>query len=136
MRASKIMQQRVMKTSNIQIHWNTETDEILGDDSGVTGVRLVDNRTGAKTIIPIEGFFLAIGHKPNTDIFKDYITMDDTGYIQVQAGSTKTNVEGVFAVGDAADNVYRQAVTAAGTGCMGALDAEKFLVAKEMETVH
>jgi thioredoxin reductase (NADPH) len=136
MRASKIMQQRVMKTANIQIHWNTETDEILGDDSGVTGVRLVDNRTGAKKIISIQGFFLAIGHKPNTDIFKNYITMDATGYIQVQPGSTKTNVEGVFAVGDAADNVYRQAVTAAGTGCMGALDAEKFLVAKEMEAVH
>jgi len=136
MRASKIMQQRVMKTPNIEIHWNTETDEILGDDSGVTGVRLIDNRTGAKKVIAIEGFFLAIGHKPNTDIFKDYITMDETGYIQVQPGSTKTNVEGVFAVGDAADNVYRQAVTAAGTGCMGALDAEKFLVAKEMETVQ
>src|SRR5687767_4015901 len=136
MRASKIMQQRVMKTPNIEIHWNTETDEILGDDSGVTGVRLVDNRTGAKKIIAIEGFFLAIGHKPNTDIFKDYITMDETGYIQVQPGSTKTNVEGVFAVGDAADNVYRQAVTAAGTGCMGALDAEKFLVAKEHAEVQ
>jgi thioredoxin reductase (NADPH) len=96
MRASKIMQQRVLKTPNIHIHWHSETDEILGDDSGVTGVRLVDNRTGAKTILPVQGFFLAIGHKPNTEIFKDYINMDETGYIQVQPGSTKTNVEGVF----------------------------------------
>jgi thioredoxin reductase (NADPH) len=136
MRASKIMQQRVMKTPNIEIHWNTETDEILGNESGVTGVRLVNNKTGAKTEIAVEGFFLAIGHKPNTDIFKDYLDMDETGYIQVLPGSTKTNVEGVFAVGDAADRVYRQAITAAGTGCMGALDAEKFLAAKEMETVH
>jgi thioredoxin reductase (NADPH) len=136
MRASKIMQQRVMKTPNIEIHWNTETEEILGDESGVTGVRLVDNRTGTKKVLSIQGFFLAIGHKPNTEIFREYVNMDETGYIQVIPGSTKTNIEGVFAVGDAADNVYRQAVTAAGTGCMGALDAEKFLVAKEMETVH
>lgn len=136
MRASKIMQQRVIKTPNIEIHWNTETDEILGDESGVTGVRLLDNRTGALKEISVQGFFLAIGHKPNTDIFKDYIDMDETGYIQVQHGSTRTNVEGVFAVGDAADKVYRQAITAAGTGCMGALDAEKFLVAKEMEVVQ
>lgn len=136
MRASKIMQLRVIKTPNIEIHWNTETDEILGDETGVTGVRLVDNRTGIKKELAIQGFFLAIGHKPNTDIFKEYIDMDEMGYIQVLPGTTKTNVEGVFAVGDAADKVYRQAVTAAGTGCMGALDAEKFLVAKEMETVH
>ncbi len=136
MRASKIMQQRVMKTPNIEIHWNTETDEILGNEGGVTGVRLVNNKTGAKTEIGVEGFFLAIGHKPNTDIFKDYLDMDETGYIQVLPGSTKTTIEGVFAVGDAADRVYRQAITAAGTGCMGALDAEKFLAAKEMETVH
>jgi thioredoxin reductase (NADPH) len=136
MRASKIMQQRVLKTPNIQIHWNTETDEILGDDSGVTGVRLRDTQTGEKREIPVQGFFLAIGHKPNTDIFKDYIDMDDTGYIQVMPGSTRTNVEGVFAVGDAADNVYRQAITAAGTGCMGALDAERFLASKEVEAVH
>lgn len=135
MRASNIMQQRVMKTPNIEIHWNTETDEILGDDSGVTGVRVVNNKTGEKKIIPIAGFFLAIGHEPNTLIFKKYIQMDETGYIKVMPGSTKTNVEGVFAVGDAADKVYRQAVTAAGTGCMGALDAEKFLVAKELEVV-
>jgi len=131
MRASKIMQQRVEKTANIDIHWNTETDEILGDDNGVTGVRVVNNKTGEKSIIPIQGFFLAIGHQPNTGIFKKYIDMDETGYIKVIPGTTKTNVEGVFAVGDAADKVYRQAVTAAGTGCMGALDAEKFLAAKE-----
>jgi thioredoxin reductase (NADPH) len=135
MRASKIMQSRVLNTPNIEIHWNTETDEILGDDTGVTGVRVVNNKTGEKKEIPIQGFFLAIGHKPNTDIFKDYIEMDETGYIKVQPGSTRTNVEGVFAVGDAADKVYRQAVTAAGTGCMGALDAEKFLAAKEAELV-
>lgn len=136
MRASKIMQQRVMKTPNIEIHWNTETDEILGNENGVTGVRLLNNKTGEKTEITAEGFFLAIGHKPNTEIFKNFITMDETGYIQVVPGTSKTNVEGVFAVGDAADKVYRQAITAAGTGCMGALDAEKFLAAKEMEAVH
>jgi thioredoxin reductase (NADPH) len=133
MRASKIMQQRVLKTQNIEIHWNTDTEEILGDDHGVTGVRILNNKTGKKNIIPVQGFFLAIGHKPNTDIFRGYIDMDETGYIKVQSGSTKTNIEGVFAVGDAADKVYRQAITAAGTGCMGALDAEKFIVAKEME---
>ena len=136
MRASKIMQQRVMKTPNIEIHWNTETDEILGNDKGVSGVRLLNNKTGEKAEISVEGFFLAIGHKPNTEIFKDFIEMDETGYIQVVPGTSKTNVEGVFAVGDAADKVYRQAITAAGTGCMGALDAEKFLAAKEMEAVH
>ena len=136
MRASKIMQQRVLNTPNIQIHWNSETDEILGDDNGVTGVRIKNNKTGKTENLSIQGFFLAIGHKPNTDIFKQYIDMDETGYIVVKPGSTKTNVQGVFAVGDAADKVYRQAVTAAGTGCMGALDAEKFLVAKEMELAH
>jgi thioredoxin reductase (NADPH) len=132
MRASKIMQLRVKNTPNIEIHWNSETEEILGDDNGVNAVRLVNTKTGTKETIDVKGFFLAIGHKPNTDIFKDYIEMDETGYIKVIPGTTKTNVEGVFAVGDAADKVYRQAVTAAGTGCMGALDAEKFLVAKEM----
>ena len=133
MRASKIMQQRVFNTPNIEIHWNTETEEILGDDNGVNGIRVVNNKTGEKSDIAVQGFFLAIGHKPNTDIFKGIIDMDETGYIQVLPGSTKTNVPGVFAVGDAADKVYRQAITAAGTGCMGALDAEKFLVAKELE---
>lgn len=135
MRASKIMQQRVKNTANIEIHWNSETEEIIGDDSGVTGVRITNNKSGEKKTLTIQGFFLAIGHKPNTDIFKDFIDMDETGYIKVQPGSTKTNVEGVFAVGDAADKVYRQAITAAGTGCMGALDAEKFLQAKEAEAV-
>lgn len=134
MRASKIMQHRVMNTPNIEIHWNSETEEILGDDSGVMGVRIANNKTGEKKTVTIQGFFLAIGHKPNTDIFKGYLHMDETGYIKVQPGSTRTNIEGVFAVGDAADKVYRQAITAAGTGCMGALDAEKFLAAKELET--
>lgn len=136
MRASKIMQQRVKNTPNIEIHWNTETEEILGDESGVTGARLVNNKTGAKTEISVSGFFLAIGHKPNTDIFKGQLDMDESGYVKVIPGSTKTNVEGVFAVGDVADKIYRQAITAAGTGCMGALDAEKFLAAKEAELVH
>lgn len=133
MRASKIMQQRVFATPNIEIHWNTETEEIIGNETGVTGVRVVNNRTGEKSVIAVQAFFLAIGHKPNTDIFRGILDMDETGYIQVMPGSTKTNIPGVFAVGDAADKVYRQAVTAAGTGCMGALDAEKFLVAKELE---
>lgn len=133
MRASKIMQQRVLNTPNIEVHWNTEVEEVLGDDNGVTGARLINNKTSIRKDISIEGFFLAIGHKPNTDIFRGYVDMDETGYIKVLPGSTKTNIEGVFAVGDAADKIYRQAITAAGTGCMGALDAEKFLVAKEME---
>ncbi len=133
MRASKIMQQRVINTPNIEIHWNTETEEILGDSTGVTGIRVVNNKTKEKKNLLIQGFFLAIGHKPNTDIFQNIIDMDETGYIKVLPGSSKTNIPGVFAVGDAADKIYRQAVTAAGTGCMGALDAEKFLVAKELE---
>jgi thioredoxin reductase (NADPH) len=133
MRASKIMQDRVFSTPNIVLHWNTETEEILGDDTGVTGIRVVNNKTAEKSHIAVQGFFLAIGHSPNTDIFKGILDMDETGYIKVLPGSTKTNVPGVFAAGDAADKVYRQAVTAAGTGCMGALDAEKFLVAKELQ---
>ncbi|MFM7850989.1 MAG: thioredoxin-disulfide reductase, partial [Flammeovirgaceae bacterium] len=136
MRASKIMQQRVVNTPNIEVHWYSETDEILGDENGVNAVRLVNNQTRDKKVIPIQGFFLAIGHKPNTDVFKGQLNMDEAGYIKVIPGSTKTNVEGVFAVGDVADKVYRQAITAAGTGCMGALDAEKFLVAKEMTLAH
>jgi thioredoxin reductase (NADPH) len=134
MRASKIMQQRVKNTPNIEIHWNTTTEEILGDESGVNAVSVISN--GVKKTIPIQGFFLAIGHQPNTDIFKGQLDMDSAGYVKVEAGSTRTNVEGVFAVGDVADRVYRQAITAAGTGCMGALDAEKFLAAKEMELAH
>ncbi len=135
MRASKIMQQRVKNTPNIEIHWNSETDEIVGDESGVTGVRLLNTKTGQKKNISVSGFFLAIGHKPNTEIFKGQLTMDEAGYVKVIPGTTKTNVPGVFAVGDVADKVYRQAITAAGTGCMGALDAEKFIVAREQELV-
>jgi len=134
MRASKIMQERVKNTPNIEIHWNTETEEIVGDDNGVNAIRVVTN--GVKKTIPVQGFFLAIGHQPNTEIFKGKLKMDPAGYVIVEPGTTKTNVEGVFAVGDVADRVYRQAITAAGTGCMGALDAEKFLVAKEMELAH
>jgi thioredoxin reductase (NADPH) len=130
------MQQRVKNTPNIEIHWNSETEEILGDESGVTGVRLLNTKTGQKKDISVSGFFLAIGHKPNTEIFKGQLTMDEAGYVKVIPGTTKTNVPGVFAVGDVADKVYRQAITAAGTGCMGALDAEKFIVAKEQELVN
>ena len=135
MRASKIMQDRVKKNPKIEILWNSETEEILGDHE-VKGMKVFNNKTGEHRVIPIKGFFVAIGHKPNTEIFKDQIDMDDTGYIQVKPGSTRTNIEGVFAVGDAADRVYRQAVTAAGTGCMGALDAERFLAARELEPAH
>jgi thioredoxin reductase (NADPH) len=134
MRASKIMQERVMRTENIEVHWNTEVDEVLGENE-VEGIRVFNNKTDEKTEIPVKGFFVAIGHTPNTEIFRDYLETDDVGYIKVQPGTSKTNVEGVFATGDAADKVYRQAITAAGTGCMGALDAEKFLAAKEMEEV-
>jgi len=134
MRASKIMQQRVKNTPNIEIHWNTQTEEILGDESGVTSVRL--NTNGVQHTISVQGFFLAIGHQPNTAIFSGQLDMDEAGYIKVIPGTTKTNVDGVFAVGDVADRVYRQAITAAGTGCMGALDAEKFLVAREAEPAH
>lgn len=131
LRASKIMAHRVMNTPNIEIHWHTETEEILGE-SEVEAVRVYNNQTQEKTDIPIGGFFVAIGHKPNTDLFKGVLDMDDTGYLITQPGSTKTNVEGVFAAGDAQDKIYRQAVTAAGTGCMAALDAERYLAAKEM----
>jgi thioredoxin reductase (NADPH) len=130
-RASKIMEARVRKTENIEILMHTETDEVLGDGQVVTGVRAVNRATGEKHDIPATGFFVAIGHKPNTDIFKDYITLDETGYIVNVPGTSKTNVAGVFVAGDAADHVYRQAITAAGTGCMAALDAERYLAAKE-----
>jgi thioredoxin reductase (NADPH) len=130
MRASQIMQKRVMNNPKIEILWNTETDEILGEDE-VKGVRVLNNKTGEKREILISGFFVAIGHQPNTEIFRDFIHMDPSGYIKTLPGSTKTNVEGVFACGDAQDNIYRQAVTAAGTGCMAALDAERFLAAQE-----
>ncbi len=131
MRASKIMQQRVFNTPNIIVHWNTEAEEILGEDA-VEGVRVVNNKTGEKKVLPVEGFFVAIGHKPNTDIFKDWLDMDETGYIKTKCDRTATNVEGVFVAGDAQDKVYRQAVTAAGTGCMAALEAERYLVEKEL----
>jgi thioredoxin reductase (NADPH) len=129
LRASKIMQERVLNTENINIHWNTEAQEILGGEE-VEGVRIINNKTQKESTIPVSGFFVAIGHKPNTDIFKEFIEMDDTGYIKTKGKSTKTNVEGVFASGDAQDNIYRQAVTAAGTGCMAALDAERYLTEK------
>jgi thioredoxin reductase (NADPH) len=126
MRASKIMQDRVLKQKNIKIYWNTETEEILGDEF-VTGVRVYNNVTGEKQEIDIAGFFVAIGHVPNTSIFKGWVDMEDTGYLIHEPYSTKTNVPGVFVSGDAADHVYRQAITAAGTGCMAALDAERYL---------
>ena len=130
-RASKIMAERVQKTENIEILMNTETEEVLGDGQVVTGVKAKNRATGEVVEIPATGFFVAIGHKPNTDIFADYITLDETGYIVNVPGSSKTNVAGVFVAGDAADHVYRQAITAAGTGCMAALDAERYLAAKE-----
>lgn len=130
-RASKIMEARVRKTENIEILLNTETVEVLGDGQLVTGVRALNKTTQETFDIPATGFFLAIGHKPNTDIFKDYLDLDETGYIKNIPGTAKTNVPGVFVGGDAADHVYRQAVTAAGTGCMAALDAERYLAAQE-----
>jgi len=130
-RASKIMAERVQKTENIEILMHTETEEVLGDGQVVTGVKVKNRATGETKEIPATGFFVAIGHKPNTDIFADYITLDETGYIVNVPGSSKTNVPGVFVAGDAADHVYRQAITAAGTGCMAALDAERYLAAKE-----
>jgi len=129
MRASKVMQERVLKTSNIKVYWNTDTDEILGDKK-VSGVRIKNNKTGEKQDIPISGFFVAIGHQPNSDIFKGWLDMDEAGYIKTIPGTSKTNLEGVFASGDVQDKIYRQAVTAAGTGCMAALDAERYLSAK------
>ena len=130
-RASKIMAERVQKTENIEILMHTETEEVLGDGQVVTGVKVKNRATGETKEIPATGFFVAIGHKPNTDIFANYITLDETGYIVNVPGSSKTNVPGVFVAGDAADHVYRQAITAAGTGCMAALDAERYLASKE-----
>lgn len=129
MRASKIMQQRVFDTENIEVHWNTETLDVLGDQT-VEGIRVVNNQTKEESTIEVTGFFVAIGHKPNTGIFKGWLDMDDTGYLKHKPDSTHTNIEGVFVSGDAGDKVYRQAVTAAGTGCMAALDAERYLAAK------
>jgi thioredoxin reductase (NADPH) len=130
-RASKIMVKRVQNTENIKILFNTETEEVLGDGHVVTGVRAKNNKTQEAVEIPATAFFVAIGHVPNTKIFSDYLKLDETGYIINTAGSSKTNVAGVFVSGDAADHEYRQAITAAGTGCMAALDAERYLSAKE-----
>ena len=129
-RASKIMEERVRGMENIEILHNTELDEVLGDGNVVTGVRVVNNQTQDKKEISCTGVFIAIGHTPNTAVFKPFLDMDEGGYIINKPGSAKTNVEGVFVSGDAADHVYRQAVTAAGTGCMAALDAERYLAAK------
>jgi thioredoxin reductase (NADPH) len=129
-RASKIMEQRVKNTENITILMNHDTVEVLGDGQVVTGVKVKNKTTNEDFEIPATGFFVAIGHKPNTDIFADYITLDETGYIVNVPGSSKTNIPGVFVGGDAADHVYRQAITAAGTGCMAALDAERYLSSK------
>ena len=126
MRASKIMQDRVLKTSNITIYWNSEADEVLGD-SKVEGLRIKNNQTDKKTDIPVSAFFVAIGHEPNSSIFKGWLDMDEGGYIKTIPGSSKTNIEGVYASGDVQDKIYRQAVTAAGSGCMAALDAERYL---------
>ena len=130
-RASKIMEARVRKTENITILMNHDTVEVIGDGQVVNEVKVLNKTTNEESVIPATGFFVAIGHKPNTDIFADYITLDETGYIINVAGTSKTNIDGVFVAGDAADHVYRQAVTAAGTGCMAALDAERYLASKE-----
>jgi thioredoxin reductase (NADPH) len=129
MRASRIMQERVQQTPNIKVYWNSETDEILGEGK-VDGLRILNNKTGTKQVVPVSGFFVAIGHEPNSAIFKEWIDMDEAGYIKTVPGSSRTNIEGVFAAGDVQDKIYRQAVTAAGSGCMAALDAERWLSAK------
>lgn len=131
MRASKIMQQRVFDAENIEVHFNTETLEVLGENV-VEGIKVKNNQTNEEKIIRVTGFFVAIGHKPNTDIFKGWLEMDDTGYLKPKAGSSKSNIDGVFISGDAGDKVYRQAITAAGTGCMAALDAERYLTEKSL----
>jgi thioredoxin reductase (NADPH) len=129
MRASKVMQDRVINAPNIKVYWNTATDEILGENK-VESVRIKNIKTGELQTIPINGFFVAIGHQPNSDIFKGWLDMDEAGYLKTVPGTTKTNIEGVFASGDVQDKIYRQAVTAAGSGCMAALDAERYLSAK------
>ncbi len=130
MRASKIMQDRVLKTENITVHWNTETLEVLGDHK-VDSIRVINLQSKAESIIPVKAFFVAIGHEPNSGMFKDLLDMDESGYLQTLPGSSKTNIPGVFACGDVQDKIYRQAVTAAGSGCMAALDAERYLSALE-----
>lgn len=129
MRASKVMQERVQRTPNIKVYWNTNTDEILGENK-VEAVRVKNTKTGELQTIPINGFFVAIGHQPNSDIFKGWLDMDEAGYLKTVPGTSKTNIEGVFAAGDVQDKIYRQAVTAAGSGCMAALDAERYLSAR------
>ena len=129
MRASKVMQERVINTPNITMYWNSETDEILGEKK-VEAVRIKNTQTQEKKDIPVSAFFVAIGHHPNSDIFKGWLDMDDAGYLITEPGTSKTNVEGIFASGDVQDKIYRQAVTAAGSGCMAALDAERYLGAK------
>ena len=126
MRASKIMQERILNNKKIEIHWNSEVKEVLGDKV-VKGIEIINNLNNTSKEIKLQGVFIAIGHQPNTSIFKDFLDMDENGYIITKPGSTETNIKGVFATGDAQDNIYRQAVTAAGTGCMGALDAERFI---------
>ena len=126
MRASKVMQERVLKNANIQMYWNSETDEILGDKK-VEAVRIKNTKENSLLEVPVSAFFVAIGHHPNSDIFKDFIEVDEAGYIKTIPGTSKTNIEGVFASGDVQDKIYRQAVTAAGSGCMAALDAERYL---------
>jgi thioredoxin reductase (NADPH) len=130
MRASKIMQDRIHKTSNIKIYWNSETEEVVGENK-VEAVRIRNAKSKEIISIPVSAFFVAIGHQPNSEIFKGWIEMDEAGYLKTNPGTTKTNVEGVFAAGDVQDKIYRQAVTAAGSGCMAALDAERYLSAKE-----
>jgi thioredoxin reductase (NADPH) len=132
MRASLIMQDRVKNNPKIEIHWNSETEEILGDSTGVTGIRLKNRVSGATEEIALTGFFVAIGHQPNTSIFKGVLSMDEQEYLITEKGSTRTNIEGVFACGDVQDSTYRQAVTAAGTGCMAALDAERWLASNHL----
>ncbi len=129
MRASKVMQERVVNTPNITMYWNSETDEILGEKK-VEAVRISNKLTGEKKVIPVSAFFVAIGHQPNSEIFKEWLDMDEAGYIRTVPGTSRTNIEGVFASGDVQDKVYRQAVTAAGSGCIAALDAERYLSAK------
>ncbi len=131
LRASRIMQERVRKNEKIRFVWDSVVDEVLGDDNGVTGVRVANVKNGEKSMLDVEALFIAIGHVPNSELFKGAIELDEAGYVRVATGSTRTNVEGVFACGDVMDSVYRQAVTAAGTGCMAALDAERWLAANE-----
>lgn len=135
-RASKAMVSRVKNTPNIEVIYSSETQEIVGNGQTVTGVRIKNTETEEERLLDVTGFFVAIGHHPNTDIFKGWIDTDEVGYIITKPGSTQTNVEGVFACGDAQDKIFRQAVTAAGTGCMAALEAERYLAAKESVVVE